>query len=409
MESLLVPQVPAVTPRGSYWIAWSATLLFFAGFYALLVPLPRYLAAIGLADWQIGLVLGTFGVAALAGRPLAGVAADRWGTRWLLLVGGCALMLGSLGFGLTASLPLLCALRLLQAMGYVAFTTAGTALVIALGPEHKRGRQLAVFGAAANVAITAVPSAVGALLSIAPLVSAFWLAGGLALLAGLLALRIDAPAQAAHRRARPAAPWRIARRLWLPMGATALFGASFAAFFQFAPILAERRGVPAGLLYTIYGFGIITVRLVGGRWLDRAEIGQVLGLAALLIGAGLAINALATTLGWLSLAALLSATGSGLFHPALLAHHARLLPGMPGRASAVFYLGFDLGMGVGSWLLGIVLQVDGLSGLYASAAAIALAVLLLIPALARPLGPSTQNQLQRRKDDSAAGGSDHLG
>jgi predicted MFS family arabinose efflux permease len=167
------------------------------------------------------------------------------------------------------------------------------------------------------------------------------------------------------------------------MGVTALFGASFAAFFQFAPILAERRGVPAGLLYTVYGFSIITVRLVGGRWLDRANIGRVLALAALLIGAGLTINAVATTLGWLSLAALLSASGSGLFHPVLLAHHARLLPGTPGRASAAFYVGFDLGIGVGSWLLGIVLEIGGLTGLYAIAATIALAVPLLIRPLAR--------------------------
>lgn len=50
-----------------YWLAWVATVTFFAGFYALLVPLPRYLTAVGLPDWQVGLVLGAFGVASLIG------------------------------------------------------------------------------------------------------------------------------------------------------------------------------------------------------------------------------------------------------------------------------------------------------------------------------------------------------
>jgi predicted MFS family arabinose efflux permease len=379
----------SVASHQSYWMAWGATLLFFAGFYALLVPLPRYLAAIGLADWQIGLVLGMFGVASLVCRPLAGIAADRWGAPWIMLVGAGALLLGSLGVGLTGRLPLLCGLRLLQAVGYVAFTTAGTTLVIGLAPEGERGRRLAVFGAAANVAITTMPAAVGAMLTVAPLLSGFWLAGALALAAGGMALRIDTPGPAQRQRTRQEALWQAARPLWLPMLATTLFGAGFAAFFLFAPILAERRGVPVGLLYTVYGVGIITVRFVGGRWLDRVAIGRLLTLAALLIASGLGIDAVATTNAWLALAALVTAAGNGLFHPALLAHHARLLPGMPGRASAAFYVGFDLGVGAGSWLLGAMLQLGGLSGLYATGAIAALAALLLVPALARQARSTT--------------------
>jgi len=40
--------------RRAYWTAWAATVTFFAGFYALLVPLPRYLVAAGLPDWAAG-------------------------------------------------------------------------------------------------------------------------------------------------------------------------------------------------------------------------------------------------------------------------------------------------------------------------------------------------------------------
>lgn len=361
----------------SYPLAWAATLLFFAGFYALLVPLPRYLAAAGLPDWQIGLVLGAFGVASLLARPAAGLAVDRWGPRRIMLLGAAALLLGSLGVVGARGLALLFGLRLLQAAGYVAFSTAGVALVVQLSPAAARGRRLAIFGAAANVAIALAPAATGALLGVAPLASGFWLAGGLALAAGGLALAL--PAAPAGGAGRPVA-WGFPRRLWPPMLLMGLFGAGFAAFFQFAPILAERRGtIAAGALYSIYGAGIIISRIVGGPWIDRVGLRRVLALAATLMAGGLALAALAAHPLLLGLAALLVAAGGGLFHPALLAHHAALLPDEPGKASAASYVGMDLGIGLGSWLYGIALQAGGLAGLYGAAAAI---VLLSLPIVA---------------------------
>src|SRR5262245_156445 len=363
--------------RRAYWTAWAATVTFFGGFYALLVPLPRYLAEVGLPDWQIGLVLGAFGVASLVGRPVAGVASDRLGPRPVMLFGAAALTVGAVGVVATTSLLPLFGLRVLQATGYVAFTTAGTALIVALVPPGERGRRLALYGAAANVAITVTPAVVAALLEVAPLEAGLLAAGGMALAAGLMAARID-PAAATRVSAERAIEWAVPRRLWLPMLIAALLGAAFAAFFQFAPILAERRGtIPVGRLYTVYGVGIITARLVGGRLLDRFEVGRVLVLAATLIALGLGLIAASADTGWLTVAPLLIAAGSGLFHPALIAHHAALLPEAPGRATAAFYIGFDLGIGGGSWLLGFALEVAGLGGLYWTAAALALAVVPL--------------------------------
>ncbi|NTW03902.1 MAG: MFS transporter, partial [Oscillochloris sp.] len=215
-----------------YTRTWAATLLFFAGFYTLLVPLPRYLALVGLTDWQIGLVLGAFGVAAVLARPAAGAAVDRWGPRRLMLTGAGALLVGSLGVVGTTDIRLLFGLRLLQALGYVAFSTAGVTMIVLLTPGEMRGHRLAIFGVAANLAITLAPAGAGALLGVAPLAAGFWLAGGLALLAGGLALGIPPPPTRSFST-QPIA-WGFPRRLWLPMLVTSLFGAGFAAFFQFA-------------------------------------------------------------------------------------------------------------------------------------------------------------------------------
>jgi predicted MFS family arabinose efflux permease len=363
--------------RNTYALAWAATLLFFAGFYTLLAPLPRYLADVGLPDWQIGLVLGAFGVASLLARPAAGVAVDRWGARRVMLVGAGALLAGSAGVVGATGVALLFGLCLLQAAGYVAFSTAGVALVVLLTPPDMRGRRLAIFGAAANVAITLAPAATAALLSVAPLATGFWLAAGLALAAGILAAALPG-ASTMPAVGRPIA-WGFPRQLWLPMLLTGLFGAGFAAFFQFAPILAERRGtIDAGALYTIYGVGIIMCRIFGGGWIDRASFTHILALAAALMGCGLALAAFVASPVLLGLAAFLTAVGGGLFHPTLLAHHAALLPDQPGRASAACYVGMDLGIGLGSWIFGAALQVAGVTGLYGAATVL---VLLTLPML----------------------------
>jgi MFS family permease len=262
----------------AYATVWLATLLFFGAFYTLLVPLPHYLVQAGLADWEIGLVLGAFGAASLIGRPLAGLAADRWGLRPVLLAGALALLVGATAVPQTRSVAALFALRLCQAAGYVAFTTAGTALVIRLTPPAVRGRRLALFGAAANVAITLVPALTSAALSGAPQAAAFYVSGLLALVAGGLALRLQSPP---GERATPAQPGAPMRQLLLPMLAAACMGAGFAAFFQFAPLLAERRGgLAPGVLYTLYGLGIIVARVVAGPLLDRWSIRRTLTLAA---------------------------------------------------------------------------------------------------------------------------------
>lgn len=371
----------------AYWTAWASTLIFFAGFYSLLVPLPRYLAEIGLPDWQIGMILGAFGVASLLWRTVAGVGVDRWGARRVMVLGAISLIVGALGVILTTSPVLLMLLRLLQAAGYVAFTTAGTALIIQLTPEEERGRRLAIFGAAANVAITLAPAAT-ALLDVLPLASGFWITALLALIGGALAATIAAPPRESGPVRDWRQGWRFPRVLWLPMLTAGLFGAGFAAFFLFAPILSERRDVPPGLLYTVYGVGIIATRIVGSGWLDRVGFGRTLLLSAILLGSGLALAAVSTTAPWLAVAAVVIATGSGLFHPVLIALHARLLPDSPGQATAGFYLGFDLGIGLGSWLLGAILDLAGLTWLFLAAALLVLGTTPLLPALTRSPRPA---------------------
>ncbi len=404
-----------------YWTVWSATLLFFGAFYALLVPIPLYLEAVGLPDWQIGFVLGAFGVASLIGRPLAGAFSDSLGSRPVILFGTAALAVGAALMSLTTSPTILFVLRVLQAAGYVTFTTAATALVAELAPAARRGAALALFGVAANVAITLTPATVstglefltqqfGCPTSPCPMWctsatnaldaevstsgcpmwgrgighSAFILSAGLSLLAGVLVWRVipreHDPAGGDFRLSHLIA---VPPSLRGPMLTTALFGVSFGALFAFLPLLAERRELASGgAAYGVYGVSIIATRVITGRLLDRRDRSQVLFPALLVNAGGLAGLAAATSMPLMLASAVLMGVGSGITHPALIAICVDRMPDTRrGRATASFYLAFDLGIGVGSWLLGLVLSAVGLTWLYLTASLVSIAGALTAPLL----------------------------
>lgn len=355
-----------------YWSIWIAALLFFAAFYTLMIPFPLYLSDTGLPDWQVGVILGALGITSLVARPVTGALADGWGRRPVMLIGTVALVLGAVGVTTTVRPSLLLGMRVSQALGYVAFTTAATALISDLAPQQQKGAALALFGTAANLAMTTTPAAVNVLLDTLTLTGAFWLSGALAVLGGLLVLRARQPAATAAR----ATSWRdllqILRRLRVAVLAAVLFGVGFGAYLQFLPLLVDRRGLgAAGWVYTVYGLGIIATRLTTGRHLDSERRVRMLSIAFVLLALGLVGFAFATAALHLLAAALFIAVGSGMLHPGLMALHVeRAAPHERGRASAAFYLGFDLGIGLGAWILSPAFQTLGLVGLYLLAACV---------------------------------------
>ena len=161
------------------------------------------------------------------------------------------------------------------------------------------------------------------------------------------------------------APWLL----------TALLGVAFGAWLSYLPLLGERRGVePVGILYGCYGVAIIVTRLVTSRWQDRGHDRALLtsGFAATMTG--LALFAFTASLGAYIPATMLVAAGGGILHPLLMAEHVERMPtAMRGRAVSTFYLAFDLGNGLGVWVLGFALQWWGLTALFAGAAGAALA------------------------------------
>jgi MFS family permease len=373
------------SPRREGLLLGASALAFFTGFYAVFLPVAPRLANGGVEDGGHGLALGAFGLASLAGRPLAGRLADRVGSRPVLAAGGLLLVASGAA---ACAVPLegaAAAARALQGLAYVAFSTALGALVAGATPPGRRLVALAWSGVPANAAIALAPALVHLAAPHAAAQELLAVAGPLGVGSSVLAaLASPGPAREPGHRPLPRAP--SAGDLRGPFALAAASGAVFAAFTQLSPHALAGR---AGIAFGVYAGGMILARLVGVRLVGPLR--QVLPTSFLLAAAGLAALG-ALPAGAASLVGpVLVASGLGFQHPAILALHVdRRPPERHGRATATFYLGFDLGIGVGGALLGLALGGLGVREAFAIAAAVAIGAALLalrtervVPARAR--------------------------
>ena len=148
-------------------VASSVESAMFLGVGALGGFLPLYGTQVaGLSDGQVGLVLGTQLVAAMAGKPLAGRLSDRMGRKPLITL-GLLLCAGSLPlFPLTSAFPLLAVEGAVFGLGMAIVTPSTTALVADLSRAGGYGAALGVFGTIWDVGEALGPILAGALIGV---------------------------------------------------------------------------------------------------------------------------------------------------------------------------------------------------------------------------------------------------
>ncbi len=150
--------------------------------YYLLVPLlPHYARSLGLSQMEIGLLVGTYAAAILAGTFPIGRLADRVGRKKPFLWGLVGLGATTLLFALSTSFPLLLLARALQGLAAAATWTTGLALLAEGFPSERRGQAMATAFAAANVGVLLGPPVAGFLTESFGPRSPFYLAASLAL------------------------------------------------------------------------------------------------------------------------------------------------------------------------------------------------------------------------------------
>ncbi|MDE3231439.1 MAG: MFS transporter, partial [Chloroflexota bacterium] len=334
---------------------------------------------------------------------IAGRIADRFGSRRVMLVCSCALAVLSALAAVAPTFALLVATRAAQGLVVPGITVSGLAYLHNDLPASWRGRVSGFY-----IGTNTLGGLVGRLV-VGLLVDAITWRGGLAVIAGLVALGalvlvVGMPkstprgaASAGETLAPPAASLPvIARRLWWAplIGAVVFF--PFLSVFTFTPYRLE--GPPfslspsiANLFYLVYILGAIA-SLAAGQISDRIGRRSTIYLGLAICAAGLLLS-LASSLALALVALALVCVGSLSAHVvanASVSDGANPL-GAGARATALslYTMGFYIGGGLGAFIPGFGWERLGWAGVLAPCGvAVALASLVALKTPTRRPGPT---------------------
>ncbi|MFB0533756.1 MAG: MFS transporter [Anaerolineae bacterium] len=375
----------------SFFLTMLNNLLFFASMHLLTVPLPLYVERIGGGPSQVGLVMGTFAVAAILARPYVGRFVDRLGGKPSLLLGSLIFAIGPLLYVVSRSVPALLVGRFLQGLGISASSTAFIAIIAVLAPSGRRGEAIGLSAAAMPIALMTAPAIGASLLESWGFVPLFILSASVAALSLLTAVFVSEPRSTdpddpSHEESEGAFFQVIRlRSVWVPSGAMGVMGVTYGSILTFLPLFAIQQGIGnPGLFFTAYGLTVIAAQFLAGRVSDLVGRFWVIVPAMVLLALAFPVLALVRSLPLLLGVAVLYGLGFGGARVNLNALMVDTVPAsIRGMAMSVAYGSFDLGVGLGSYLLGWVAQIWGYQVMYGSVGAICLLGIIVFAFLAK--------------------------
>jgi len=359
--------------NANYCRAWSANFMLYFSFMVLTPLLPLYLSDTFNADKDIiGLVLSGYAITALLIRPFSGYFVDTFPRKAVLLFfyGLFALLFG--GYLVASSLMLFAIVRTIHGAPMGAATVANSTVAIDVLASSRRAEGIGYYGLSNNLA-TAIAPTIGLFL---------WHWTGsydaifiVALVSGLIGWIINTTLRVRTRipQQRPKLSFdRMFLFAGWPEGISmACFSYSYGVVSTYVAIYAkESLGMKAGtgLFFTILCIGLMLSRLIGAHSLRQGAVvknathGVIVSLIGYLLFASVHQS-------WaMYLSALIIGLGNGHMFPAFQTMFINLASNSQrGTANGTLLTSWDVGMGLGITLGGLLSEAIGYDGAFWSA------------------------------------------
>ena len=345
----------------------------FASYTAMFTLIPLYVIERGGADWQLGIIVGSFGVVGLVVRPFAGQWVYSLGAKRIAFAGtavfGVATLLHIFAFDVWLIVPA----RVLQGVGLALGPVATSTIVANLAPGHRRAEAMGYMGNSISAASLYAPAVGFWVLQRYGFESAFIFAAafsfvGCVAAAGMSATRINLPVQPGSRGDKVPL---INRHALFPTMVFVTYTITTAPVSTFLPQLAEERefGNP-GLYHTMYSIFSMISLAISGTVSDRLGRGAVIVPGLLVVAVGMFILATAEIRLLFMASGVLSGLGFGMLQPAMQSLIVdRVPPRERSSALATLQSGWDIGGSGGAFAFGPIGAVTGAAATFAIAGA----------------------------------------
>lgn len=345
---------------------------------SVLPVLPRYVhGPLDSGDLAVGVVIGAYAITGLLLRPVAGRLADTRGRKQIVLAGALLVALSGLLYLPSLGLAGLIFARLLLGAGEGAVYTAGSAWIVDLAPEQRRGQVLGLYGLAVWGGLSVGPLVGELLLDLGGYTTVWIFAAVLPVLGSLLALVARDPfVPLKHAEPHPL----IAPEAVGPGFAIALASMGYAAIATFVVLHLEARGIGHGAtVFAAFAAMLVLTRLAFGHLPDRVGAAPVAIAATLGEAVGLVLIAVAETLSVALLGGIVMGAAFSLLNPSLmLIALGRVSQQARGAAMGTYTAFFDAGVGIGAPLAGLVAALAGYESAFLFAAAVCVGAALMV-------------------------------
>lgn len=357
--------------NANYLRTWVANFMIFFSFMLLTPLMPSYLSEVFGADKQtIGIVLSGYTLTALMIRSLSGFLVDSFPRRIVLMTSYFLFALCFGGYLMAGSLLLFAIVRTLHGAPFGATTVANSTVAIDVLPSARRAEGIGYYGLSNNIA-TAISPTVALLLfdRFQSYDMLFWVA----LLTSLLGLwstsQVKMRERDIQRDHRPLSLDRfILIKGWREGIAMICYAFSYGVLATYIAIYGkEELGITGGtgLFFMLLAIGLILSRLVGSRTLRQGKVTQnaTVGTAISLFGY-LLFAAVHNPWGYYG-AALIIGLGNGHMFPAFQTMFINLAENSQrGTANSTLLVSWDIGIGLGTLVGGIVAEHVGYSAAF---------------------------------------------
>lgn len=345
--------------------------------------LPAYVTErFGAGQWTVSLVISLFALSAIVTRIFAGAWLKRGRTALILLLGLTVYMLATASYYAAGTLALFLLIRILYGIGFGVSSTAFGTMVSDIIPIRRMGEGMGYFGLSTSLSMSAAP------------VIGLWLLGSygfgtLILVSALLAILIIPLSLLI--RSTPAAPKPVSapspaadpdtrgtyKQVALPCFLNMLLSITYGGLISYLALFGKEVHIGnVGWFFLCNAGAVLLVRPVAGKIFDKKGHIAVLPPGALMVAVGLVLLSYTSSMTGLLASALCYGIGYGILQPSLQAWTVKQVsPEMRGTANGTFYNSIDLGIALGSLLLGGIASGTSYSTMYLLSA---LAMLLFL-------------------------------
>ncbi|MDR1796839.1 MAG: MFS transporter [Clostridiales Family XIII bacterium] len=346
-------------------------------FYITMTTLALYAQRVYDAGASLsGLTASIFVIGSVIGRMFCGRTLERIGRKRLLLSANGLFILLSALYLVPMPLAAFLALRTVHGFAFGVVHSALSTIVVSYIPKARLGEGIGFFSLNFVIA-TALGPFVGMTVSRAFSYTAlFVFCTGLAAVGFALALLLRIVAEAQRRPSN-----HIIEKSALPLAFVILLcSLCYTGVTTFLESYTETRGLSAAapVFFIVYAAFILAFRPLAGKLLDRRGDNAVMVPTIVFFAASLVVLAFSGTWPLFLLTALLMALGYGNVLNMGQAVAVKAAP--PERvalATSTYFMFSDTGMGLGPFLVGLVVTARGFSGAYLAEAVVCAAALMI--------------------------------